>query len=98
MASYPTAPECSLGNTPRAKGQVEEQLDHLANSASMIREMISRLESKLVPVIRDCPPVDCGKSSAEEYLVPVADQIRNTRRTLDACASDLDSLFNRIEL
>ena len=72
-------------------GRMESELCRAAELHDAVRERISS-------VLRDDPPRPGDDAGPEEQLTPLANQLRDSTRKLEAISESYESLLARIEL
>lgn len=79
------------------QSQVEREVSDLEYAANRVEDSLSRLAGRLSSVL---PSVNAMKSepAPEEMLVPLADQIRSTRKRFENIERQLNALSDLIEL
>lgn len=80
--------------------EIPDQLMQLENLICEIESQVKRVEERTSPIRRMSPgsPVNPNPAVPEAVLVPVASQIRNFNRRLNAACAQLNEIHNTIEL
>lgn len=84
----------------RRSRQVEQEQQSLRETALHLRDSIAMLHERLGPALRVHEPMGPSAEMAmvEEALVPVADEMRGTRRILQDAHGTVTSILDRLEL
>ena len=99
MQKLPYSPNQSVETACERQRQVSEQIFHLREEIQQNGELISTLGQRLEPV-RQTSPTTAGesKNAPEEYLVPLAAELRQLCRVVHSQNSDLRTVIEGIEL
>ena len=87
-------------NPTSRQTHVNEWAEKLAGLADENEKLIVQFGERLSSVLRPDGPVSAppsGKDVPEEYLVPLADQLRRVARSFDRSNNELRSLLHRLE-
>lgn len=79
-------------------GEVEQELDNLETEILALNTFSQELVEKLVPILRDEPPMMEAEGGPSRCLVPLAERIRGLRFALEGANSRIAGLIHRIEL
>lgn len=92
-------PECANMKKEEVS-HVNEQLERVFNSLGIVNTTIDRLHSKLSSVIDDRPTVENikGDEKKDDYLVPLASDIREINRQINSQNDRLRYIIDRLEL
>jgi hypothetical protein len=88
-----------IANCAARESQVASQAVQLRDALNTLYERLIEFGSRIEPVLR-MEPETCGKGTdtPQEYLVPLASDLRNSREVVDSMLTRINSYFNRLEL
>lgn len=84
-------------NVKRQQCQTEKELTRAVKECEELHITIDSMKDRLVPVLREEPPMETGEKD-EEPLVPLASDIRNIRRQVSTANERLKRILDRMEL
>lgn len=97
-------PDCqsenmTYGSYTGSAGQVTEELKELDSRLHHLTEVVAQLEELLQPVLKEeMNAARAGEPVEEKVLVPLAREIRGSRRSIEDLSSGVKSMIDRLEL
>lgn len=83
---------------PKRQGQIQQQIENCQNDVGDLSELISKLASILNPILRDPKPEAAAETSKDEYIVPIASEIRSLDFTILYQKDRINDLIRNIKL
>lgn len=78
---------------------VDIQLNDLHRKNEAVIKLLGELELRLAPVTRqNAPDLESGNKEPQEWVVPVASEIRSAAKNAELAVSLITSIINRLEV
>jgi hypothetical protein len=92
--------QCPTQEAGERESQVSGELSLMRTKLKDLKGSLSRVEERLVPIVRQEPPRVCGtaKEPPPMTLVPLAEALRGLHLEVESMITNTDSLFHRLEL
>jgi len=90
--------ECVTSVTPRGKGEVENQMGILNKAVEELYAVVSCLESRLYPILREIAEKPSEDKCEEPKITPLASEIRKKGSQIGENIEFLKRIQNRLEI
>ncbi len=84
--------------TTERSSQIQSASICLEAKIEDVQSRVQALEKRLYPILRPCPPIGGEAQKQAVAPVPLAETLQIFGVRLDACANQLNSILERIEL